>query len=60
MDERFWIDDNPIKKPFGENTCGLVDEEKGGVIAYFGSLELAQSALALLDLYKYDKLMTNN
>ena len=43
--ERYWIDDNPVEKPFGSNTVAVVDEDEGGVIAYFGVLWRAQDIL---------------
>lgn len=46
---RYWIDDTPLKKPFGVETRGLVDEEAGGVIAYVCTEELAQTLLASLN-----------
>ena len=45
---RYWIDDNPDEKPFGEHTLGIVDEDAGGVIAYVGTEELAQTMLKAL------------
>lgn len=40
-DSRFWIDTNPSNKPFGHSTAAVVDEEAGGVVAYFCELRLA-------------------
>lgn len=33
---RYWIDGSPLKTPF-KWTCAVVDEEVGGVIAYFSN-----------------------
>lgn len=40
---RYWIDLNPLEKPFGEETRGIVDEEAGGVVAYCGTEEQAEA-----------------
>jgi len=39
-EERFWIDFDPDDKPF-EETYAVIDEEEGGIIAYFGSITFA-------------------
>lgn len=44
-ESRFWIDDNPLEKPFGENTYGIVDEIAGGIVVYVGSETLARCLL---------------
>jgi len=46
-ESRFWIDDNPDENPF-EESCGIVDEEDGGIVAYTGSLELAEKIVGLM------------
>ena len=43
---RFWIDDNPEETPFRE-TYAVVDEEEGGVVAYFCDVALAEGYIAL-------------
>lgn len=36
QDTRFWIDGKPEKDPFKWG-CAVVDEEAGGIIAYFSN-----------------------
>lgn len=38
QEPRFWIDDNPEVKPF-QTSFAVVDEEAGGVVAYFSTEE---------------------
>ncbi len=45
MPNRYWIDDNPLERPFGEHTVALVDEEAGGVVAYVNDYARALSFL---------------
>jgi len=40
-EQRFWIDIKPVKNPFTWG-CAVVDEEAGGVIAYFATEDDAQ------------------
>ena len=47
-EERFWIDCFPLKCPYGTNTFGIVDEKEGGIIAYVGSEDAANSLVELL------------
>ena len=46
--ERFWIDNNPIRKPFGDTTYGIVDLKCDKVIVYVGNNMFAQFIQALL------------
>jgi len=46
--DRYWIDDNPLEKPFGIKTVGLVDENEGGVVAYFNTTWQAENYLKYL------------
>jgi len=48
-DKRYWINDNPIEKPFGKDTCGIVDEIAGGIVIYVCQLGLAYNLLQLLE-----------
>lgn len=32
---RFWVDSDPLVRPFQSGSFGVVDERAGGVIAYF-------------------------
>ena len=41
MEDQVWIDDNPLEKPFGEYTFGIVDDAMGGIIAYVNDDNLA-------------------
>lgn len=45
---RYWIDENPSKRPFGVETRGIVDEEAGGIIAYVCTDELAETLVQAL------------
>lgn len=37
-DPRFWVDVSPVKSPFKWGWgCAVVDEEAGGIIAYFSN-----------------------
>jgi len=54
-DPRYWIDANPMEKPFGGWTVAVVDEEEGGVIAYAYSLKLAESIVRLLEESSKDR-----
>ncbi len=40
--DRFWIDGDPNENPFKDGGAGVVDEEKGGIVAYFGDEEDAK------------------
>lgn len=52
-DERYWIDTTPHPNPFSDDNPGegvaVVDELRGGVVAYFGREE---DALEYLDIIK--------
>jgi len=48
MCERFWIDDKPDIKPFADFSFGVVDEEQGGVVAYFGDTIRAADYILML------------
>lgn len=48
-EDRYWIDENPVVKPFGKNTVGIVDEDTGGVFTYLGSRKLAEDYLRFLN-----------
>lgn len=48
-DKRFWIDSDPSEKPFGEHTIGVVDEELGGIFAYFNNLVAADEYCSTLN-----------
>lgn len=39
---RFWIDDEPYFTRPLDGWVGVVDEERGGIIAYFGKIEDAE------------------
>ena len=44
MTDRYWIDDNPIVKPFPEGSnYAVVDEVDGGIVAYFNTQWRAES-----------------
>jgi hypothetical protein len=50
-EDRWWVLDNGMlptegEFPFGDHTISLVDEEAGGIVAYFNSLELANEYVA--------------
>ena len=46
---QFWIITNPEVKPFGEITVAVVDEELGGIIAYFANLDDAREFCNMMD-----------
>jgi len=54
MGDRYWIDDDPIEKPFNVENYGIVDEDAGGVIIYVGNFTLAE---LLIDLLKKDEVI---
>lgn len=45
---RYWVDDCPLRTPFGVDTWSIVDEKAGGVVAYACSQELAQTLIRAL------------
>ncbi|MHA1146455.1 MAG: hypothetical protein ACTSRW_17085 [Candidatus Helarchaeota archaeon] len=45
---RFWATISEQRKPFGEDTIGIVDENAGGIVAYVGSFEFANQLVDLL------------
>jgi len=48
MDNRYWIDDNPLVEPFTDENYGIVDEDAGGIIIYVGDIILAELLIELL------------
>lgn len=48
-EQRYWIDEFPLIKPYGSETLGIVDEEAGGVIAYVGSEANAKLIIKVLE-----------